>query len=234
MIRTYVSHLPSNIDVQTEFPRWVSQYCDHTSTVLDVGAGNGRTGNVLRHKVACLVGIDPDVSIKQNPYLDEYYQTSIEDFSKSHGSTFDCLYMRFVLEHVTYPSEFLSSCRSLLKPNGMLFSVTPNLWHYFGIITKLSASLGIDDWLLEHLIGNQRKNAYHFPTAYRLNSIRSIRHTLEQTGFREVEFRCFDQTNRFEAYFPNRLCWFPSLYSGMAYMLKLPQIMGLIIFKATA
>ncbi len=234
MIRTQLFSLPSNIDVLAEFPNWIIQYCDHTSIVLDVGAGEGRTGNpsIIQPRVASLIGVDPDTTIAQNPYLDERYQASIEDFAKERGPFFDCLYTTFVLEHIAQPSKFLSACKSLLKPGGMLFGVTPNLWHYFGIATKISSSIGIEDWLLERLIGTQVKDSYHFPTAYRLNSIRAIRRTLEQTEFQEVEFRCFDQTNRFESYFPKALRWFPNTYSQLVYMLRMPQIMGHIMFRA--
>jgi SAM-dependent methyltransferase len=236
MLLTQLSHLPSTTDVQTEFPRWVTQYCDSTSIVLDVGAGKGRTGHaaIIRQKVARLVGVDPDASIVQNPYLDERCQASIEEFAKERDSNFDCLYSTSVLEHVTNPCKFLSACRSLLKPGGTLFSVTPNLWHYFGMATKLSASLRIEDWLLERLVGTQVKASYHFPTTYRLNSIRTLKHTLAYSGFREVEFRCFDQPNGFEYVFPKQLRWFPSFYSHLVYRLRLPQIMGLIMFRATA
>ncbi len=61
-----------------------------------------------------------------------------------------------------------------------------------------------------------------------------IGHMLEQTGFREVEFRYFDQASRFEAYFPKLLRWFPSFYSRCVYELRLVQSMGYIMFKATA
>jgi len=236
MIPTQLSSLPLTTDVLIEFPRWVTQYCDHTSIVLEVGAGKGKDGEAapIQQKVARLIGIDPDSAIAQNPYLDERYQMSIEDFAKDRDSGFDCLYTISVLEHITQPREFLSACRSLLKPGGMLFGVTPNLWHYFGMATKLSASLGIEDWLLERLIGAQAKASYHFPTAYRLNSIRAIRRILEQTGFQEVEFRCFDHPNNFEYVFPKLLRWFPSSYSRLVYTITLQKIMGLIMFRATA
>jgi SAM-dependent methyltransferase len=236
MIQAQLLGLPANTDVLTEFPRWIIQYCDHTSLVLDVGAGQGRGGNpaTIRQKVARLVGVDPDVAIAQNPYLDERYQTSIEDFARDRGAHFDCLYTMFVLEHITHPREFLSACRSLLKPGRMLFGVTPNLWHYFGMATKLSASLGVEDWLLARLMGAQVKDAYHFPTAYRINSIRAIQHALAHSGFQEVEFKCFDQANRFESYFPKLLRWFPGFYSRLVYKLRAPQLMGFIMFRATA
>jgi SAM-dependent methyltransferase len=234
MIPSQIVSLPSNTDVLTEFPQWVVQHCNHTSVVLDIGAGQGKSGNpaMIRQKVGYLVGVDPDSSIEQNPYLHECHRSSLEDFAKNRGANFDCLYSMFVMEHITRPYEFLSSCRTLLKPGGMLFGMTPNLWHYFGITTKLSLSLGIEDWLLDRVMGKQVKASYHFPTAYHLNSIRTISRTLEQTGFSEVEFRCVDQTNRFETYFPKLLRWFPGLYSPLVYRLRIPHIMGLIMFRA--
>ena len=235
MIRTQVSILPSYIDAQTEFARWVIKYCDHTSIVLDVGAGKGITGcaRIIHQKVAHLVGVDPDTAIEENPYLDERHQTSIEDFAYGRDSSFDCLYAHFVLEHLTRPYEFLSSCRSLLKPGGMLFGVTPNLWHYFGMATKLSASLGIEDWLLERLIGAPAKAAYHFPTTYRINSIQVMKRVLAHAGFQEIEFICFDAPKGFEYCLPKVLRWFPGLYSSVVYALRIPQIMGHIMFRAT-
>jgi SAM-dependent methyltransferase len=236
MIRTQISYLPPNTNVKIDFPRWVFQYCGHTAIVLDVGAGNGRTGHaaLIQQKVTRLVGVDPDMSIAQNPYLDERYQTSLEEFAKDRDSCFDCLYTTSVLEHVTHPREFLSACRSLLKPSGMLFSVTPNLWHYFGMATKLSSLLGIEDWLLDRLIGSQAKNSYHFPTVYRLNSIPTISRMLAYAGFQKVEFKLLDPPNAFMYCLPRGLHWFPSLYSGLVYRLKVPQIMGLLMFRATA
>lgn len=235
MIKNRISTLPSSTDVLVEFPRWVTQYCDDTSIVLEVGAGKGKDGEAapIQQRVARLVGIDPYPTIQENPYLDERYQVSVEDFAKDRGPSFDCLYTVAVLEHIRQPCEFLSACRSLLKPGGTLFSVTTNLWHYFGMATRLSSSLGIEDWLLDRLIGPEKKASYHFPTAYRLNNIRTIKRTLEQAGFQEVEFKFFDHPHSFEYVFPKQLRWFPSVYSRLVYTLRLPQIMGLIMFRAT-
>lgn len=236
MIRTLVSFLPADVDVHTEFSRWITQYCDSNSKVLDVGAGKGRTGHaaLIRPHVGRLVGVDPDAEIEQNPYLHEHHQASIEEFAKNYDAHFNCLYARFVLEHVTRPHDFLSACKSLLKPGGMLFGLTPNLWHYFGMTTKICATLGIENWLLGHLIGAQARNSYHFPTSYRLNSISCLRRTLEQAGFQAVEIICLDPPRGFEYCFPKGLRWFPSLYSRFVYSIKQPRIMGLIMFRAIA
>lgn len=236
MIQTHVSSLPPTVDVPVAFPSWVAQHCDVTSAVLEVGAGRGKDGEaaIVRQKVRNLIGTDPDAGILMNPYLDERYQTSVEDFARDRASSLDCIYSIAVLEHITHPPEFFAACRSLLRPGGTLFGATPNLWHYFGMTTKVSACLGIEDQLLERLIGAQHKASYHFPTTYRVNSVRRIRRMLAQTGFQSVEFKCVDHPQGFEYVFPRALRWFPHAYSRVVYTLKLPAFMGLIMFKATA
>jgi SAM-dependent methyltransferase len=236
MIKVQLSTLSPTTDVLTAFPEWIIQYCNLNSRVLDVGAGRdiNKTGSLIRPHIARLVGVDPSENIKHNPVVDEGYKASLEEFAHGHLTKFDSLYAMFVIEHVANPYAFLSGCRSLLKPNGMLFGVTPNLWHYLGVSAKISTSMGIEDWLLERLVGKQSKEDYHFPTTYRMNSIRAISRALEQTGFQAVEFRCFDPTRRLEFYFPPMLKRLPSVYTRLVYLLHLSRFMGYLMFRATA
>ena len=226
---------PATTNLLIAFPSWVAQYCNPTSVVLDVGAGRGRLKSpaIIKECAGSLVGVDPDPAITQNPYLDERYCSSIEDFAKEAEGRFDLLYSMMVLEHVTQPRAFFSACRSLLKPGGMFFAVTPNLWHYFGLTTKLCATLNLEEWVLDRLIGKSRKEEYHFPTAYRVNSVRAIQRMLMQTGFRDVEFQCFDQPFSYNYLVPKRLRCFPQMYSRAIYMLNMPHLMGHIMFRAT-
>jgi SAM-dependent methyltransferase len=235
MIRTQISSLPPTIDVNAVFPHWIIEHCNQTSRVLEVGAGKDRNGHaaLIQPAVGELVGVDPDAAIAENPHLDARYQLSLEEFAREQQTSFDCLYAAFVLEHVAQPAEFLAACRRLLKPGGMLFGLTPNLWHYFGSATRLSASLGIEDWLLERLIGREHKHAYHFPTAYRLNSLRTLRKALQRAGFEEVEFRYCDPPVRFRYVLPGPLRWFPQVYSRIVYALRLRPLMGMMMFRAT-
>ncbi|CAN5829884.1 hypothetical protein BH23GEM7_BH23GEM7_03190 [soil metagenome] len=234
-IRTRLSALPANTNLMTEFPRWIVQECDAASVVLEIGAGEGKYGYpaAIRGRVARLVGIDPDGALARNPYLDERYQTTVEEFAREHDSRFDCLYSMFVLEHVSDPAGFLTACRSLLHPGGKLFAATPNLWHYFGATTKATAALGVEDWLLECLRGREIKESYHFPTAYRMNSVRALTRALARAGFREVDFRCFDEPSRFQIYLPPAARWFPVMYSKLVYTLRLPRAMGMLMLKAS-
>ena len=127
-----------------------------------------------------LVGIDPDKAIRDNPYLDERYVATAEQFAELDTRQFDCIYCMFVAEHVRDPVPFMSACQNLLKPNGNFFAMTCNYWHYFGMLATISERLGIQDGLLARLRGKQFTESYHFKTEYKLNDQRSITHVCKQ------------------------------------------------------
>lgn len=235
MIKTHITVLPGDTTGNSAFLNWISEYCTCDMRILDIGAGHDREkidASIQPH-VACLVGIDPSEDILKNPSVHEGYRMSLEDFAESTQEQFDIVFCKMVLEHVSNPNIFFSACRQLLKPGGMFFAITPNLWHYFGLTTKATLMLGINEWLLERLIGKQAKDAYHFPTTYKINSIHAIRNMLTKTGFHEVEFCCLDNWIGYRYVIPKPLHWFPRLYSRFAYRLKMPHLMGTIMFKAT-
>jgi SAM-dependent methyltransferase len=227
--------LPASANVKSALLDWITEYCTPDTFVLDIGAGKDRNqiDASIQPRVLRLVGIDPSEDIFFNPSVHEQYQTSLENFAKGTQEKFDVLFCTMVLEHVTDPGAFFSACRQLLKPEGMFFAVTPNIWHYFGLATKITSSLKINEWLLDRLIGKQAKEAYHFPTVYKVNSLRAIRNILTRTGFHDVEFRCFDNWIEYRYVLPKQLHWFPKLYSRQVYRFNLLHLMGRIMFRAT-
>jgi SAM-dependent methyltransferase len=235
VFRSQFSVLPANTDLLIEFPSWVISSCNSNSSVLEIGAGRGVFGypELIRSKVNKLVGIDPDIAIYENPYLNERYQLTAEEFAQKHNAKFDCLYSMFVVEHVSAPDQFLSACKSLLRPGGTFYAMTPNLWHYFGMVTTVSNRLGVEDWLLERLRGSQVKGSYHFPTRYHLNDVGTVARACKRAGFSQTEFRLYDPPQRFSGYLPRPLRWFPYLWSNAVYTLHLPQFMGMMMYKAT-
>jgi SAM-dependent methyltransferase len=146
---------------------------------------------------------------------------------------FDLIFACWLLEHLADPSEFFSSCRRLLTPEGSLLAITPNLWHYFGLIAKASVALRLEDWALDRLVGTRSKAEYHYPTRYRSNSIRNLAHLLDEAGFRSVEFRCCDNPTDYDYVVPTPLRWFPRAYSRFVYRFDLPPCMGMLLLRAT-
>lgn len=230
-----MSILPASASMMNAFPEWITEYCTSNISALDIGAGKDSTqvDASIQPRVLRLVGIDPSEDILINPSVHERYHGSLENFAKQTHEQFDILFCTMVLEHITHPEAFFSVCKQLLKPGGMFFAVTPNMWHYFGLATKITSALKINEWLLDRLIGKQAKEAYHFPTFYKVNSVRAIQNALTRTGFQDVEFRCFDNWKEYRYVFPKQLRWIPKLYSFLVYRFNSPYLMGRIMFRAT-
>lgn len=233
--KTLIRALPSNRIARSAFPDLIAQYCTSDSVVLDIGAGKdiNRIDAFIQPRVLRLVGIDPSEDIFLNSSVHERHHTSLESFAQETQEEFDILFCTMVLEHINDPDAFFAACRQLLKPGGMLFAVTPNIWHYFGLVTKITSMLKINEWLLDRLIGKQAKEEYHFPTLYKINSLGAIQRTLIHAGFHNIEFYCFDNWIGYHYVLPKQLHWFPKLYSRLVYRFNWPHLMGVIMFRAT-
>jgi hypothetical protein len=86
--------------------------------------------------------------------------------------------------------------------------------------------------MLRRLKPAEKIAGYHFPTQYRLNTMGTIARHLDRAGFRSVEFRCFDQPSRYAWYLPPRLRGAAHAYTGLAYRIGRPSLMGHITFRA--
>jgi 2-polyprenyl-3-methyl-5-hydroxy-6-metoxy-1,4-benzoquinol methylase len=96
-----------------------------TGSVLDYGCGTGEFLHYLKSHGWAINGVEPSegarskaIDLLQNPI-----HTSIE---KIEGSQFDVITLWHVLEHVHDLNEKLSSIKSLLKQDGIIFIAVPN------------------------------------------------------------------------------------------------------------
>jgi SAM-dependent methyltransferase len=216
------------------FAEWVADDCGPETTVLNIGAGRGLSGALrqVRRRTPFLVGIDPDPSIHDNPTLDERHQATLEEFAEGNDRRFDVVFSVYVLEHVADPQGFLAACARVLKPGGLHFGLTMNMHQYFGFLTWASTRLGVSESLLLRLKGAETVGNYHFPTEYRLNSIGRLSRGLARAGFSDVDFRCYDQPDRYAWYLPRALAGLAPAYSRAVYALRAPRLMGHLSFRA--
>ncbi|QLB40357.1 bifunctional 2-polyprenyl-6-hydroxyphenol methylase/3-demethylubiquinol 3-O-methyltransferase UbiG [Mannheimia pernigra] len=110
--------------------------------VLDVGCGGGILSEAMAKQGAIVTGIDMTSQpleiakqhAKQSDLAIDYQQTTIEDFlqkttacsSLNPTEKFDVITCMEMLEHVPDPLSVIQSCKSLLKPDGVLFLSTIN------------------------------------------------------------------------------------------------------------
>ena len=226
--------LPPDTNREALLASWILEHCRSDSQVIDVGAGRGRLPfpGDIRQGVRKLVGVDPDPAISQNPFLHETHRCSVEEYALRSSERFDCAYAYMVIEHLADPIPFFKACREVLRPGGHLFAVTPNLLHYFASIAWMSGLMGIQDELLEVLMGADVAESYHVRARYRVNRIAKITKVLKATGFSRVEFRMLDNPSYFESYLPSVLGVLPRVYSRSVYRMRTPALMGTILFHA--
>lgn len=214
-----------------QFAAWVAEDCRAGTRVLDIGAGASQFGYPapIIAAGARYDGVDPSLTILANPYLAERAQMPIDRFAALHPESYNIALCVFVLEHVMDPAPFLAACARVLRPGGAFYALTPNRDHYFGFSAWAAARLGLEDRLLDRLLGKAAKDAYHVPVQYRLNTVPALRQGLGAAGFANVAFRCFDQPDRFTDYLPRGLKWFPALYARAVYRARVAASRGYLM-----
>lgn len=107
--------------------RWLK--ASENGRLLDVGCGNGRFLDQMRQLGWNVTGIEPDgeaVSVACEKFGLEVFQGSLEKARFANGH-FDAITMNNVIEHAPDPIELLRECCRVLKPNGEIVVVTPNI-----------------------------------------------------------------------------------------------------------
>ena len=215
------------------FARWVASEIPPGGRVLNVGAGRNLSGPLapVRRRAGVIVGVDPDVSVHANPWLDEAHQLSVEEFARRRPEPFDVAFSVFVLEHVRDPGAFVAACAAVLRPEGTLLGLTVNKWHYFGLATWAATRAGVSEPLLRRLRPTDAGH-YHSTTEYRLNTIGALDRQLARNGFASVEYRCWDLPALYTPYLPDRVAGLATAYDRWVYRIGSPHLMGHITFAA--
>lgn len=205
-------------------------------TVCDIGGGGHFLDfpSRIRPWAGRMVGVDPDPGVLDRPWYDEAHQALVEEWAAVATERFDLVFAVYVLEHVERPAAFLQAARSLLRPGGSMFGITPNLWHYFGLVGAASSRLGIERWLLHRVRDPELVEDYHFPVRYRLNSLRRIEREAHRAGFRGASFKCIEDPGMFVTYFPGPLRPLAGRYSALVRRIGRPELYGTIVFRLDA
>lgn len=185
----------------------VGRFITPESRVLDIGAGAGEI-NPYDFKGRCgeMVGVDMDERVVDNPLLDRGVVGDGESLPFDDES-FDVVFSIYVLEHVADPASFAAEIKRVLKPGGVVLSITPNKWHYVAQIASWTP-LRFHRWVNER---RGRASDDTFPTTYLLNSRRD-----QEAWFGAPDFDT-DLFERIEVS-PNYLMFsVPTMLAGVAY-----------------
>jgi 2-polyprenyl-3-methyl-5-hydroxy-6-metoxy-1,4-benzoquinol methylase len=96
-----------------------------TGSTLDYGCGTGQFLHHLKNNDWVVTGVEPSESARQKAA--SLLQTSVsESIDQVKGNEFDVITLWHVLEHIHDLNEKLSSIKSLLKQDGIIFIAVPN------------------------------------------------------------------------------------------------------------
>lgn len=150
----------------------LSDFLPKDGTIIEVGCGNGGFLLALEQARPDLspIGID----IVDPGTLDDsnvkFYAGQLEQQTIESGSV-DLIFFDDLLEHVENPVLFLEACHRLLKPNGVVFGITP------------------DHASLDRLIFQKYWAGYHYPRHTFLFDHHNITQILNKANFGDVKLK---------------------------------------------
>ena len=115
--------------------RYVIDWVEPESQVLDLGCGDGKLGRCLVQRKRCKVtGIDADADLVRTATraglnamcANLEYEATLGSLSQC----YDVIIMADVLEHLVSPWSALRACHALLKPGGCVLVSLPNVAHF--------------------------------------------------------------------------------------------------------
>lgn len=100
-----------------------------TSKILDVGAGSGVIGRILKDAgftESRAIEIDQASAVEIRPLYREVHR----DITELASDNFDLIFLLDVLEHAADPLVFLSALTARMNPDGRIFLSVPNVAHW--------------------------------------------------------------------------------------------------------
>lgn len=171
----------------------VARLVTEGSKWLDVGCGrnlfpsNRALAEKLSKLAGLLVGVDPDPTIEENPYVHEKINVAMEGYETNR--IFDLVTMRMVAEHVTNPVRLVEALTGCTAGGSRVVIYTVNRWSPVPIITHL-LPFSLHQPLKRLFWNTESKDT--FPTAFRMNTRRTLHKFMAAGGFEEVLFTKVD------------------------------------------
>ena len=151
--------------------------------ILQAGCGWDKNGITRPYRKTChVVGIDEDRRVAP------LYHSCIALGSLQHiplaSEVFDVVLCEYVIEHVEEPVAALREMYRVLKPQGTLLLLTPNLYSYKSLVAYLTPH-AFHTWVGQIRYGRGHE-ADMYPTRYRCNTSSRLKQSCREVGFGQV------------------------------------------------
>lgn len=156
---------------------------------LDVGGGrdlfpnNRPLARLLSERSGCVVAVDPDDTLDENPYVHQKYKMPIEQFRDARK--FRLVTLRMVAEHVSQPERMVETLAQLTATGGRVVVYTINRWSPLSW-TSLLIPFRFHHPLKRFFWGTEEKDT--FPVVYKMNTRRRLARIFTAAGFQERSF----------------------------------------------
>ena len=209
----------------------VNALIEPSFVLVDFGCGRGqhaedavsthRRLQCFKGRVAKVIGLDVDSAGQSNPTVDEFRKLASDQDWPLEDKSVNLVLCDSVLEHLATPEFFFKQARRVLADSGYLCIRTTNALSYVGIGSRLVPQR-LHSAVLSRL-QKSRDAQDVFPTLYRCNTIRSIRHQMSAHGFRAA---VYGHTSE-----PLYLTFSKLAYAlGVLHQRLMPRAWGLTIF----
>ncbi len=165
---------------------------------LDVGCGrhlfpsNTPLARELAAKAKRLVGVDPDPTLLENPFVHEKVQGFVAELPAE--PAFDLVTLRMMAEHVEEPASLCADLAARIRKGGVVVIYTVNRWSPVPLITSL-VPFALHQPVKRILWRTEAKDT--FPTRFRMNSRASLERWFTAAGFEEAAFAHLDDCRSF-------------------------------------
>ena len=111
-------------DARTYFS-WIRDQVNSTSDCLELGCASGYFLATIKESVRSIAGIETHILLKE--HCKKIGIPTFDSLDECGDGQFDRIFMFFLLEHIGDPMSFLTSVKRVLRKNGKLFIVVPNV-----------------------------------------------------------------------------------------------------------
>jgi SAM-dependent methyltransferase len=165
------------------FRERIESLLTRSSIVLDAGCGRGLFNHDYKHRSAFLVGCDLTPRIGENEDVHVVAMANLNALPFPDAS-FDLVFSRYVVEHLTEPQEVFREIARVLKAGGYLIVLTPNAYHYVSLVGRFTPHVFHE--VVARIRGNRCEDT--FPTAYKANTRRQLTNCFSLAQLEIVEY----------------------------------------------
>lgn len=160
----------------------IVQNINKKTRLLDLGCGHSDFMKEAYNKTEHTYGIDSDRKAIEKNKIIKNKIVGFADRMPFADNFFDLVVSAWVMEHLNNSDKVFKEIYRVLKPEGKIIFLTPNVWNYNVWIIRIIPEI-FHKPLVSYFYSRQENDTY--PKKYKLNSVRKIDKTLLPIGLKK-------------------------------------------------